>query len=140
MPSLDELLEHMRKNGWKITLQRKTISKHILSEQGQFKAVELVEKVRDQRPDISADTVYRMLAFLCETGMLYKIDRGGKASEYEVIAGRHLHYMICTKCGEKEAFDGCALDSKLLANAQNSGFQLTGHKFELYGLCPKCLK
>ena len=140
MMELKGLLDHMRKNGLKVTEQRKLIAKEILAKSDIICAGELAERVRMKQSDISVDTVYRTLASLCATGMLYRVQKNGRSSEYEIIAGKHLHYIICSECGQREKFEDCAFEHDGLSQKQRKGFLLTGHKLELYGICPSCLQ
>ncbi len=138
MAKLEELLAFMRQHGLRITPQRRLIARHIIAKSGAVSAQELLERIHAEQPDVSLDTVYRNLSSLCDLGMLYRIDRAGKCSEYEFIAGRHVHYMVCTVCGEREVFSGCAVDVDVINQNMATGFLLTGHRLELYGLCPMC--
>ncbi len=140
MPKIDGILETMRAGGLRITPQRRLIISYILKTKGAVSAQQLWEDVRIQQPDVSMDTIYRNLSSLCELGVLCRVDKLGKGSEYEFVAGRHVHYMTCTDCGRREVFDGCAVDAEALGREKLKGFRLTGHKLDLYGLCEKCDK
>lgn len=140
MLDANKMLEHMRQHGLKITAQRELIAQQILACGCPINVGALIEKVHIKQPDISIDTVYRTLSLLCETGMLYRIEKPGRGSEYEIIDGKHLHYMICSQCGYRETFEECTFKTDDLSKKQKKGFMLTGHKLELYGVCPECLQ
>lgn len=138
MEKIEDLLEQMHKKGLKITPQRRVIIEYIFNNNAPLSAQELFTKVRVKQPNISLDTVYRSLKFLCSVNMLYRIEKDGKSSEYELLKGQHLHYMICLKCGKRETFTECSFTHDIIKNNKKNGFRLTGHKFELYGFCASC--
>ena len=140
MKNLESLFEDMRKQGLKITPQRRLIIQYIFENNAPVSAQEVFEAVRQTEPNISMDTVYRSLKYLCSINMLYKVEKSGKGSEYELLNGRHLHYMICVECGKREPFEDCAFTQEIISDKERKGFRLTGHKFELYGFCPTCDK
>ena len=140
MLTLDTMLGHLREHGLKVTEQRRLIVAQIIAGGNTVEVGALIKRVREKQPDISIDTIYRTLALLCATDMLCKIAKSGRGSEYEIIAGKHLHYMICSHCGCREPFEDCFFEAEALSQGQKKGFLLTGHKLELYGVCPLCLK
>lgn len=140
MKKVESLFEQMREQGLKVTPQRRLIIQYIFDNNVPVSAQEVFEAVRLKEPHISMDTVYRSLKFLCSVNMLYKIEKPGKGSVYELLRGEHIHYMICLACGKREPFDACAFEQEVIDEEQRKGFRLTGHKFELYGFCPTCDK
>ncbi len=137
---LEQLLLAMKKKGLKMTPQRRLIASCIAKQTGFFSIDKLYDRVKEEQKDISMDTVYRNVNALCDIGMLYKIDKLGRGFEYELTAGRHLHYMVCQACGARQAFTDCLFDKISLQCRETSGFLCTGHKFELYGFCRDCQK
>jgi Fe2+ or Zn2+ uptake regulation protein len=137
MLTADGLLAVMKKQGLKLTPQRRLVAA-VLSAGQSYSAKQVLAKVRQTEPGVSPDTVYRTLGALCAGGMLCRVDKPGRGCEYEVTAGRHLHYIICSLCGRREVFEGCAFDQAALSARKLKGFALTGHRLELYGLCPSC--
>ena len=53
---------------------------------------------------------------------------------YEPASDVHRHYVVCLKCGKMEHINVCPVhDIKL------DGFEVTGHRLELYGYCAECM-
>ena len=51
---------------------------------------------------------------------------------------RHQHQLTCSRCGASVPVEGCPVEALASRLAVTTGFQITGHRLELYGLCPKC--
>ena len=59
---------------------------------------------------------------------------------YQLRDSRHRHYLICTRCGSSVPIPGCPLEGLERSLGAKTGFAITGHNLELYGLCPQCAK
>lgn len=88
---------------------------------------------------MSLSTVYRILdmfvkkEIITKTGLL----EGGKAL-YEIVSGMHRHNLICIKCHRMMPFDGCPIELLEKSLENSTGFSISGHKMEIYGVCPEC--
>lgn len=96
---------------------------------------ELKEKLT-QKPDMS--TIYRNLESFCEIGFLEMIQKDDKRwykikEDYK----KHSHYILCKDCGKKRVLDFCPI---ILSDSKVDGYEVTGHKFELIGICDDCNK
>ena len=87
---------------------------------------------------VSLSTVYRTLATLAEKGLLLKSTGPDGALSYQLRDSRHRHYLICTRCGSAVPISGCPLEALEQSLGKETGFSITGHNLELYGLCPRC--
>jgi len=52
----------------------------------------------------------------------------------------HKHFLICTTCNNREEITRCPMSTLEKSLANETHYMITGHKLEIYGLCPKCLK
>ena len=138
MADIDDIMRQIKDRGLKITPQRRLLVRCIWENGGAVSAKEIFHEMRKHLPDVSMDTVYRGLNVLCEGNILCKIERQGQGSDYEIIAGKHLHYMICSKCGKRDTFEACGISTESIPEEKRKGFLITGHRLELYGICPNC--
>jgi len=94
-----------------------------------------------QNIDISMSTIYRNLEKLTEKGVVLKtIMMDDNKARYELNRERDKHYIICVKCNKIFPIDYCPFDQAGKDLFAASGFEITGHKFEIYGYCPDCKK
>lgn len=85
-------------------------------------------------------TVYRTLATLAEKGLLLRGSGQDGALLYQLRDSRHRHYLVCTRCGSSVPIPGCPLEGLERSLGAKTGFAITGHNLELYGLCPRCAR
>jgi len=91
------------------------------------------------RENISLSTIYRNLELLTAEGIVKKslIINTNKA-RYELNRKKHSHYLICLKCGKMQPLECCPVNINEEQLDEKTGYKITGHKFEVYGYCPKC--
>ena len=103
-------------------------------------AAEIAERLNQQETPVNRSTVYRILDVFAANGLAEKtrISADGPAY-YAALAGRHRHYAVCLRCGQMLPLSHCPFDCRSL-NLTDSGFQMTGHRLEIYGYCRACAR
>ena len=48
------------------------------------------------------------------------------------------HHLICVSCGATEDISRCGVDEVLDSVRQSTGYEIVGHRTEVYGVCPTC--
>ena len=100
-------------------------------------AEELYEQAR-QATSISLSTVYRILGVCSEHGLLLRSVSGDGKTYYQPNRHQHKHELRCTVCHEVVPIDECPLEEIEAELAKKTGYEITGHTFELSGICPRC--
>jgi Fur family ferric uptake transcriptional regulator/Fur family peroxide stress response transcriptional regulator len=100
-------------------------------------AAVIYDRVRQVLPGIGFATVYRNLSALVQAGKIREV-RLGETSQYDRRVDRHDH-VICGKCGRLADVEFPVPPGALAFAEEQSGFVITDHHVELYGLCPNCL-
>ncbi|MHB1844482.1 MAG: Fur family transcriptional regulator [Deltaproteobacteria bacterium] len=139
--SPDELLQRfLAERGLKSTRQRSLIVNTFLGGTGGHLDVdELLRRVRESDPKVSAATVYRTMKLLTECGLAHAQRFGDGHTRYESAFNREHHdHLICTSCGAIVEFENDRIEALQDAVARRHGFAVTRHKLELYGLCREC--
>ncbi len=124
--------------GCKVTPQRRLIL-DILSnaESHVLTAEEIVNQARSMQPNISASTIYRNLGTLAGLGLLKRLDSMGGGWRYEINGGHH-HHLVCLKCRNTVSIDFCPMSKEVKELAEQSGFEVADHSFEIRGYCTNC--
>jgi Fe2+ or Zn2+ uptake regulation protein len=95
---------------------------------------------RLRHPALSRVTIYRVLTSLKEAALVRQIDFQQQHAYFELADPDDHHHLVCVKCKRVEDFVGC--DADVVADAalrQSREFRIvTGHSFELFGLCNAC--
>jgi Fur family ferric uptake transcriptional regulator len=119
--------------GMRMTGQRRVIAQ-VLSEAEDHPDVEEVHRraaARDSR--ISLSTVYRTMRLLEGAGIVERHDFGDGRARYEPAGHGHHDHLINVKTGEVIEFKNEQIERLQEAVARELGFNLIGHRLELFG-------
>ncbi len=119
--------------GMRMTGQRRTIAT-VLAEADDHPDVEEVHRrahAIDTR--ISLSTVYRTVRLLRDAGILERHAFGNGRSRYEKAETEHHDHLIDIDTGDVIEFRDEEIERLQEIVARKLGYQLTGHKLELYG-------
>ncbi|MGB4100842.1 MAG: Fur family transcriptional regulator [Alphaproteobacteria bacterium] len=120
--------------GLKMTEQRRVISR-VLSEAHDHPDVEEVyRRSASLDPKISIATVYRTMRLFEEASVIERLDFGDGRARYEEARDDHHHHMIDVHTGEVIEFKDDELERIKVRIASELGYDLIGHKLELYGV------
>ncbi len=136
----DFIFEMLRKRGLKATPERKEILT-VLRKQRHPLTIQEIHGALSST-SINQATVYRTLARLVEVGIARCVDFLHGHRHYELSDARDHHHLVCTNCGVVEDIQGC-IAKKSAREALRTSMRfskVTGHSFELFGLCKKCDK
>ncbi len=128
----------IRDLGLKVTNQRLDILEVVRSGPNHFTAQDVFETVVKRSPEIGFATVYRFLRTLTEATFVTEVRMGGMPARYEWAAKDHHDHLTCTACSKIVEFENEEIERLQEKVALRSGFLLTSHVLELYGLCPEC--
>jgi Fur family transcriptional regulator, ferric uptake regulator len=118
----------------RMTGQRRVIAR-VLSEAEDHPDVEEVHRrAHAVDPRISLSTVYRTLRLFATKGILERHDFGAGRGRYEAAARTHHDHLIDLETGRVIEFSNEEIERLQQRVAQELGFQLVGHKLELYGV------
>jgi Fur family ferric uptake transcriptional regulator len=128
------LEKRCEEKGLKMTSQRRTIAR-VLSESDDHPDVELLHK-RTHKLDskISMATVYRTVRLFEEAGVIDKHDFGDGRARYEETGEEHHDHLIDMKSGQVIEFSNEEIEKLQHMVAEKLGYQLVGHRLELYCL------
>ncbi len=137
---LEQMTRVLREKGGRITPQRLAMLK-ILARSEEHPSVEQIyELIKADFPTTSLATVYKTLSLLKDRGEVIELNIANLASRYDGNKPYPHPHVICTKCGQ-------VLDSELTnlveicqEMARQTGYQITHHQLNFFGLCPKCYK
>ena len=119
--------------GIKLTHQRRVIAK-VLSKSEDHPDANLVFK-RSSKVDsnISMATVYRTMKLFEDTNIVVVRDFGDGRSRYEIYSNDHHDHLIDTDSGDVIEFVNDQIEELQHKVAKELGYELTGHRLELYG-------
>lgn len=120
--------------GLRMTGQRRVIAR-VLSSATDHPDVEEVHRrahVIDSR--ISLSTVYRTLKLFAGKGILERHDFGHGRGRYEAAPREHHDHLVDIESGRVIEFSNSDIEALQERIAHELGFELVGHRLELYGV------
>lgn len=131
--------EVLAREGVKNTRNRNAILEILEKSEVPLTAEEIYLLLKGKNASTCLSTVYRTFEMFISKDLVIKsnIIDDGKA-RYELNHMEHKHHVICVGCHKMIYIDECPFGEfeKLLKNEIN--FEVTGHKFEIYGYCQEC--
>ena len=101
-------------------------------------AEDIYKTLLKKKKTLALSTVYRILDKLLEHHIIHETMKDGDKTLYEISDNEHKHYMMCTECKKIIPLDLCPFREFENNITKETGFTITGHRFEIFGICPEC--
>jgi Fur family ferric uptake transcriptional regulator len=140
-PPVVDLAEQVAAAGYKVTGPRLAVLRAIAAWAKQTFSVHDLEQwlqTRGESPGVAS--IFRTVRLLCTLHLVERIHGLDDCHRYCLTGERHGHHLICTRCGALERFDNCGMQQVIRRLERQTGFQITAHLVELFGLCPRCVQ
>lgn len=138
MASLEQAIQKLKDNNFKVTNKRKRMVEILYSENKYLSAKDVQQSMDKEYKGISPDTIYRNLHTFYDLGIVERTELDGeKLFRSNCDTHGHHHHFICTQCGLTKEIDDCPMDHFQL---QLPGCEIQSHRFEIFGLCENCKK
>lgn len=130
---------NLKKAGLKITLPRRKILEILeTAADHHLRAEDIYRMLSDGGDEIGLATIYRVLTQFEEAGLIIRHYFEGGQSIFELNHGTHHDHLVCVKCGQVKEFVDEVIEERQQEIARLSGFTITDHSLNIYGLCAKC--
>ena len=127
----------MARPAHRLTPQRQAVLDAIQDSDNHPTAAQIYSKVKARHPRVAFGTVYKALDLLSRQGKILQLEYGDGASRYDRRTDRHDH-AICTSCGKLVDLDVVLPADLDREAARSSGFLITQHTTQFFGICPGC--
>lgn len=143
--SLDALLATLRRDGLRITANRRNILRALLAARGPLSLEEIQTQAAAHgkdggkaRPDFA--TVFRMMGTLERLGLAQRVHLGRASSHFELLDPRRHHdHLVCVDCGRVTLLeDVCPVQELERRIARQYGYRDVKHSLEFFGHCQEC--
>jgi Fur family peroxide stress response transcriptional regulator len=135
---LEELIEKLREKSYRVTPQRLAILKILAASDGHPSAEHIFDEIKEEFPTTSLATVYKTIAVLKEMGEVLELGFGDGGNRYDGNRPYPHAHLVCVECQGIVDPDLDILEALPQQIAQRTGYQLVGHRFDIYGICPRC--
>lgn len=128
------IIERCESIGVRLTEQRRTIAGILETSRDHPDVEELYARASAVDPKISIATVYRTVKLFEESGILAKHEFGDGRARYEAADRDHHDHLIDMNSGAVIEFIDPEIEALQEKIAKKLGYQLKGHRLELYGV------
>ncbi len=134
--------EYIRAMGLKTTTQRDLILNAFLTTNKHLSIDEIYRMVnKNSSHTVGYATVHRTMKLITDCGLAREVKFDDGISRFEPLYGRqHHHHLVCTECRQVIEFESPEMDRREKEIVEKYGFEHHFHRFEIFGLCPKCRK
>lgn len=140
--NFDRVKEKFKKEGYKLTTQRRAILDVIIANQEKhLSPEEIYNMVKANYPEIGIVTVYRTLQLLEKLNIIYKLNFDDGYNRYELnISSDNHHHLICMQCGKITEVTLDLLERLEKEIEEENGFKIVDHNVKFFGYCMDCQK
>ncbi|HVX36969.1 MAG TPA: Fur family transcriptional regulator [Hyphomicrobium sp.] len=132
--SLTPIESRCAEYGLRMTGQRRVIAQVLSSATDHPDVEEVHRRAHALDPRISLSTVYRTLKLFSAKGILERHDFGHGRGRYEAAMGEHHDHLLDVETGRVIEFSNADIEALQERVARELGFELVGHRLELYGV------
>lgn len=123
----------------RLTPLRKRVLKAIAGSHNAIGAYEIMDLLSEGEKRPAPITVYRVLDFLTENGMVHRLSSLNAFVACAHPAAHHEPYfLICETCGAIGELAADKIDNAIQSEAEARGFVPTQATIEVLGKCPSC--
>lgn len=131
-------LTQLNEQGYRLTGARRAVVETMAASSRALTPIEVYDEAREIYPALGLVTVYRTLEALEEQGLVQRVHQPEGCQAFIPAPAGHQHLLLCKQCGKAAAFEGDDLDTLIKSVARKTGYQITEHWLQLFGLCPNC--
>ncbi|GEN57983.1 peroxide operon regulator [Halolactibacillus alkaliphilus] len=134
---IKEAVERLKSSGVRITPQRHAVLEYLIEAEIHPTADDIYKALEGKFPNMSVATVYNNLRVFKDIGLVKELTYGDASSRFDYNTTKHYH-VICESCGKIVDFHYPSLDEVEALAETVTGFQVSHHRMEIYGVCPDC--
>ncbi len=136
----DRFEDFLRSRGMRNTQQRRIMLDVAFAQTGVFDAEQLIEQLPGKSSPgyVSRPTVYRTLAEFVDAGLLKKFELDGRSVYQHDAGSEQIAHLFCVECRSLVEIRSAVVMESIQKVAQESNFQMTGHRLLVRGTCQDC--
>jgi len=134
----ERIIAALRQRGERVTIQRRMVIEALAAQADHLSVHDVQAALSAQGVDVSEPTVYRILQWLKDLGVIAQTDLGQRGVVYQLLDDPPHHHLVCLNCGHVIDIDDSVIASLRTRLAHEYGFQARIDHMAFFGLCPDC--
>jgi Fur family peroxide stress response transcriptional regulator len=135
---LAQMLAKLKGRDFRLTPQRLAILTILAGSEEHPSVDEIYTEVRSKFPTTSIATVYKTIALLKELNEVLELGFPDGSNRYDGNRPYPHPHAICIKCRKILDPEIASVDQLSEEMKQKTGFVLSHHRLDFFGLCPEC--
>lgn len=136
-PNVEKTIRHLKDHDIRITPQRHAILTYLIETESHATADDIHQALVSDFPSMSVATVYNNLRLFIKMAIVTELKYGDTSSRFDFVGEKHYH-AICSECGKIKDIYYPGLDDVELVASNLTGYEVSSHRLEIYGICPEC--
>jgi Fe2+ or Zn2+ uptake regulation protein len=133
-----EWMAALQARGYRMSTSLQVVVEVVAASPRVLSPIQVFDLARKNNAKIGLVTVYRTLEKLEEIGLIQRVHQPSGCQGFIAANAGHQHLLICENCGLVEFFSGDRLDSLMSDVAHETGYRISSHWLQLFGLCTQC--
>ncbi len=138
MTSTDHILTQLRTQGERLTIQRRMVIETLCAHDEHLSVIDIQSRLAKQDTELNETTVYRIVQWLKETGVVSQTDLGQRGIVYQIIGTLPHHHLVCLNCGCEIDLDDSVLEPLRAQLRLEYGFEPRLDHMAFFGMCHDC--
>lgn len=138
MTTVEQIVERLRLHGERLTLQRRLVIEVLCSRDEHLAVHDIQQQLAQQGSDLTETTVYRILQWLKDRGVVSQTDLGQHGQVYQIIGVEPHHHLICLGCQQVIDIDDHIMESLRKHLREEYQFEPRIDHMAFFGFCPAC--
>ena len=134
----DDVVVSLRAHGERLTPQRLLVLEALKDSAAHLSAEAGHDLLSARYPYINRATIYRILTWLKEQGLICVTDLGHGQMEYQFLGARRHHHLACLRCSEQQEFPDDLVAPLASRLREAYGFAPRLDHLAIFGLCRTC--
>ena len=134
----DPWLTQLQENGCRLTGARRAVVETVQNSMRALTPVEVFDMARKKYRALGLVSVYRTLEKLEELHLIQRVHQPQGCQAFISASHGHEHLLLCQNCGQVTFFEGDDLDALIKGISKKTGYQVSEHWLQLFGLCQAC--
>ncbi|MGE5255348.1 MAG: Fur family transcriptional regulator [Hyphomicrobiales bacterium] len=135
---MDQMVAKLREHDFRITPQRLAVLRILAASAGHPSVEKVYETVRRKFPTTSIATVYKTIYVLKQVNEVLELSFPDGSNRYDGNKPYPHPHLICTRCRKIIDPDLSSLEDLAKEVTKETGFQITTHRVDFFGLCRDC--